>query len=229
LVFGDSAGFKAGVQRFALDPNAAAGDEDEDMNAEDEEDLGNVADQDLFFFDSGPTPALAGALVAAKTDKSDVEDGDKPVWEDSDDDRLAVSLASVPRLRKLRETETDDVVSGKEYVRRLRKQFQRLYPTPEWALQAQGISKRKRTRTMEDGESGEESDSEMDVDEEDDLSAQPLARLLRDADIMSRTSRNPAKRRKLQAGTLDIQRLKDISKNGPVCVSVSVLAFIGWC
>ena len=44
-------------------------------------------------------------------------------WEDSDDERLVVSLASVPRLRKLRRTEAEDVISGKDYVRRLRKQY----------------------------------------------------------------------------------------------------------
>jgi U3 small nucleolar RNA-associated protein 18 len=59
----------------------------------------------------------------------------------------------------------------------------------------------------------------MDVDDEDDLSTEPLARLLKDADILSRTTRAPAKRRKLQAGTVDIQMLPVISKGGPVNVS----------
>lgn len=76
---------------------------------------------------------------------------------------------------------------------------------------------------MDDDESGEESASDMDVDE-DDLSTQPLARLLKDADILSRTSTSTAKRRKLQAGTVDIQRLKDVSKAGPVSI-VFVLNF----
>ncbi|RMZ81689.1 hypothetical protein DV737_g2396, partial [Chaetothyriales sp. CBS 132003] len=37
------------------------------------------------------------------------------VWHDSDDDRVAVSLALNPRLRKLRDTADDDIVSGREY------------------------------------------------------------------------------------------------------------------
>jgi U3 small nucleolar RNA-associated protein 18 len=216
LVFGDAAGFKEGIKAFSLDPLVAALGESSDEEKEEEEDLENVADQDLFFFDSGPTAAPATALTLAEDEEE--EEAAKPAWEDSDDDRLVVSLASVPQLRKLREDEEDDMVNGKEYVRRLRKQYTRLYPTPEWALKATGKTKRKRTRTTEHGESGEESASEMDVDEED-LSTQPLARLMKDADILSRhISRNPAKRRKLQAGTIDIQRLKDVCKGGPVCV-----------
>lgn len=46
-----------------------------------------------------------------------------PAWEDSDDERLTISLASYSQRRKLRDTETDDVVSGTEYSRRLRRQY----------------------------------------------------------------------------------------------------------
>ncbi|KAF2711461.1 WD40 repeat-like protein [Pleomassaria siparia CBS 279.74] len=217
LVFGDSAGFREGISAFSLNPLVTAlGDDTSDEEKGQDEDVENLEDQDLFFFDSGPTPAPGTSLVVAEEEE---EEGDKPAWEDSDDDKLVISLASVPQLRKLREDEEDDMVNGKEYVRRLRKQYQRLYPTPNWAMHATGKSKRKRTRTMEDGESGDESASDMDVDEED-LSTQPLARLLKDADILSKnTARNPAKRRKLQAGTIDIQRLKDVCKNGPSAVT----------
>jgi U3 small nucleolar RNA-associated protein 18 len=216
LVFGDSAGFKQGIDSFSLD-NTAYGEISDDEQ-EGDEDLEDAADQDLFFFDSGPTAAPAGSLAVAKVDESD--DDDKPAWEDSDDERLIVSLATVPQLRKLRETAEDDLVNGKEYVRRLRNQYERLYSTPDWAIQATGKAKRKRQHTMEDGESDVESGSDMDVDG-DDLSTQPLARLLKDADILSRASRAPAKRRKLQAGTVDIQRLKDVNKAGPVCIPVT--------
>jgi U3 small nucleolar RNA-associated protein 18 len=213
MIFGDSEGFRQGLENFSLDPSANAYGNASDESGAEEADLDTVADQDLFFFDAGPVPAPAGS-VAAKAAESDEEDG-KPAWEDSDDERLVVSLASVPKLRKLRETADDDMVNGKEYARRLRKQYQRLYPTPDWAVHATGKANKKRRRTMDDDESGEESASDMDVDEED-LSTQPLARLLKDADILSRTSRIVAKRRKLQAGTIDIQRLKDVAKAGPV-------------
>lgn len=218
IIFGDSAGFKQGLETFSLGRTAGAYDEISDGSEAEEAELDNVADQDLFFFDSGPVPAPAGSTAVIKAEESDDQD-DKPAWEDSDDERLVVSLASVPQLRKLRETAEDDMVNGKEYARRLRKQYERLYPTPDWAIHATGQANKKRRRTMNDDESGEESTSDMDVDDED-LSTQPLARLLKDADLLSRTTRSSVKRRKLQAGTVDIQRLKDVAKAGPVSITL---------
>ena len=213
LIFGDSAGFKDGLENFSISRTAgmygAASDEEQDEGS----DLDNVADDNLFFFDTGPEAAPAGSVAVAKAEESEEED--QPAWDDSDDERLVISLASVPQLRKLRETADDDMVNGKEYARRLRKQYERLYPAPEWAAHATGKAKKRRRTMDDDEESGEASSSDMDVD--DDLSTQPLAKLLRDADILSRnTVRGPAKRRKLQAGTIDIQRLKDVAKAGPV-------------
>ncbi|UPX09350.1 U3 snoRNP protein [Ascochyta rabiei] len=220
LIFGDSAGFKQGLDNFSLSRTAGMYGDASDEEQADEADLENVADDNLFFFDTGPEAAPAGSVAAAKAEESEDEE-DKPAWDDSDDERLVVSLASIPQLRKLRETAEDDMVNGKEYARRLRKQYVRLYPAPEWAAHATGKAKKRRRTTDEDEESGEESGSDMDVDDDDDdLSTQPLARLLKDADILSRNvARGPAKRRKLQAGTVDIQRLKDVSKAGPSAIT----------
>lgn len=214
MIFGDSEGFRQGLENFSLDRTTGTYDDDSDESGAEEASLDGVADQDLFFFDAGPVAAPAGSVAPKGTEESDDEE-EKPAWEDSDDERLVVSLASVPQLRKLRETADDDVVNGKEYSRRLRKQYERLYPTPNWAAYATGKANKKRRRTMDEDESGDESASDMDVDDED-LSTAPLAKLLKDADILSRVSRGSAKRRKLQAGTIDIQRLKDVSKAGPV-------------
>jgi U3 small nucleolar RNA-associated protein 18 len=213
MIFGDSAGFKQGLEDFSLDRTAGAYGELSNEDEDEEADIEGVPDQDLFFFDAGPVAAPAGSVAVAKADETEDED-DKPAWEDSDDERLVVSLASVPQLRKLRETLDDDMVNGKEYSRRLRRQYERLYPAPDWAIHATGKAKQKRRRTMDDNESGS-SASDVDMDEED-LSSQPLARLLKDADLLSRNTRGPMKRRKLQAGTVDIQRLKDVMKAGPV-------------
>jgi U3 small nucleolar RNA-associated protein 18 len=210
IIFGDSAGFKQGLEDFSLDRTSAAYGDLSDGDEDEEADIEGVPDQDLFFFDAGPVPAPGGSLAVAKADETEDED-DKPAWEDSDDERLVVSLASVPQLRKLRETVDDDMVNGKEYSRRLRRQYERLYPAPEWALHAN----KKRRRAMDDDDSGEGSGSDMDMDD-DNLTLQPLAKLLKDADILSRNTRGPMKKRKLQAGTVDIQRLKDVMKAGPV-------------
>ncbi|PSN64527.1 WD40 repeat-like protein [Corynespora cassiicola Philippines] len=217
LVFGDAAGFREGLESFSLAQTGGGIEDSSDEEADDKE-LDDVADQDLFFFDSGPVPAPGSSKPAAAAEDDLEDEEDQPAWEDSDDERVVVSLASVPQLRKLRETEADDVVDGKEYARRLRKQYERLYPTPNWAIEATGKAKRKRRRTMEDGESDEQSASDMEMDDEE-LSTQPLARLLRDADILSRNARGTAKRRKLQAGTVDIQRLRDVSGAGPSAIT----------
>jgi U3 small nucleolar RNA-associated protein 18 len=217
MIFGDSEGFRQGLENFSLDRRTGTYDDASDESGAEEADLDNLADQELFFFDAGPV-APAGS-VAAQAAESDDDDDGKPAWEDSDDERLVISLASVPQLKKLRETADDDMVNGKDYARRLRKQYERLHPAPDWAVHATGKANKKRRRTMDDDESGEESASDMDVDEED-LSTQPLARLLKDADVLSRTSKGSVKRRKLQAGTIDIQRLKDVAKSGPVSVTI---------
>ncbi|KAJ4347059.1 U3 snoRNP protein [Didymosphaeria variabile] len=217
IIFGDSAGFREGINNFSLAPSGAALVDDSEADDPDGDDYGTVADQDLFFFDTGPTAQPAGSLAHAKAEETE-DDDDKPAWEDSDDERLVVSLASVPQLRKLRDTEDDDVVNGKEYVRRLRRQYERLYPVPDWAVHATGKAKRKRRHIEDDDESHIDSTSDMDVDE-DDLSTLPLARLLKDADILSRTSKSSAKRRKLQAGTVEIARLKDVAGAGPSAIT----------
>ena len=118
-VFGDSMGFRSGLADFeaAQDEQDSA---DEDVaEAGDEQGYGGLADQDLFFTDIGASTELKPAPEAEDEEE---EEGNEAAWQDSDDERMAVSLASVPRLRKLRRTEAEDVISGKEYVRRLRKQ-----------------------------------------------------------------------------------------------------------
>jgi U3 small nucleolar RNA-associated protein 18 len=139
------------------------------------------------------------------------EEAEPAVWYDSDDDRLAVSLASQARLRKLRTTESEDVVSGKEYIRRLRNQFQQLHPTPEWAT-PELAAKRRKTDSDSDND-----DVESD-DENEQLSMQPLAKLLQNASDLTRIEDNAksGSKRKLRQEVLDIQRLKDVGKTQPV-------------
>lgn len=59
-----------------------------------------------------------------------------PAWVDPDDLDVQVSLASNKRLRKLRDTAAEDEVGGRDYERRLRRQFEKLNPTPKWASDA---------------------------------------------------------------------------------------------
>ncbi|RKO86303.1 WD40-repeat-containing domain protein, partial [Blyttiomyces helicus] len=52
-------------------------------------------------------------------------------WEDDDD--IDVSIVDTGRLRKLRTDHSETVVSGTEFESRLRRQFEKIYPRPQWA------------------------------------------------------------------------------------------------
>ena len=106
---------------------------------------------------------------------SEEESGMPALWHDSDDERITISLASHQRLRKLRVAESEDVISGKEYIRRLRRQYLQLNPMPDWA-------------NPEKQQQKDDSDAdEMDTDDEEPTSTQPLAKLLQNAtDLVNR-------------------------------------------
>ncbi|TFK48043.1 WD40 repeat-like protein [Heliocybe sulcata] len=111
-----------------------------------------------------------------------------PAWADPDDQQIHVSLSSNKRLRKLRDAPTEDTVGGREYERRLRRQFEKINPTPEWAVKARKQAKRWRS----DGE------SEGDAEHVEDLSASTDG-------ILSAGKKS----RGLPQGTLAIERLRD--------------------
>lgn len=139
LLFGDADGFRAGLEAVGAVPGES--DDDEDMRDADEDEgglreIGEEAERDfaalnddqLFFVDD----TAPGGELAVREEESmgmelDTVDAEasaaaKPVWVDSDDERMAISLASQGRTRKLRDNEEDDVVSGREYAMRLRRQ-----------------------------------------------------------------------------------------------------------
>lgn len=237
LVFGDSAGFREGLKEFSLGDdeadeqhgaNGLAGLEDADVGWTCAScRLRKCIDQtQIFSYD------VTGGMEAATLMDSDK---DEPVryrrpaaWEDSDDERMVVSLASVPRLRKLRLSEAEDVVNGKEYGKRLRRQFELLNPRPEWAQHVmQKPARKKRRLSGEEDDSAEmdASDEDMDLgDDENTLSAAPLAKVLRNAEFLVRQS-GPAngKKRKIRPEVIDIQRAKDVPGVQPS--SITSLSF----
>lgn len=147
-----------------------------------------------------------------------LDEVDPPAWVDSDDERLSVSLATNTRLRKLRINEEEDVINGREYTRRLQQQFERLYPTPEWAdPQKVQAHRKKRRRTSESGSSSGEEDSDAMSIDLDDLSTSPLAELLRSTNSFTEAVvSSDGTRRKLRPEVIDIQRTKDVGGAQPV-------------
>ncbi|EXJ91432.1 hypothetical protein A1O1_04544 [Capronia coronata CBS 617.96] len=225
-VFGDDAGFLESLQpRRVQDDKALARHNEHDLDDENDNDggyseggLSDVADEDLFFLDAG-TGQLPTAVSKELDDKlsAHISSDKEPVWLDSDDDRMTVSLASNTRLRKLRDTLDDDIISGREYIQRLRRQYERLHPTPEWVAYA----RKRRRLASQDKESGD-SDTDESMDDGEHLtSAQPLAELLRSASSLTRSV--PAGERskgvrKLRPEVIDIQRCKDVAGSGPSAV-----------
>ncbi|KAL9111202.1 MAG: hypothetical protein Q9227_004279 [Pyrenula ochraceoflavens] len=232
LVFGDEAGFLEALKSnnsgraLVLDHDSEPDPADD---VEEGDDLKDIADSELFLLDSRPSELAAQApdtsIIPENND--DAEDGDRPAWEDSDDERIQVSLASNPRLRKLRNQEAEDVVSGKEYIKRLRRQFERLHPRPAWAIASSRGQEKKRKRRSSPLEDGYPSDSAQSVesDEEEILSTQPLAALLRNAGSLTKLEETSqvAKRRKLRSEVVDIQKTRDIPGSQPS--SVDSLSF----
>ncbi|EYE93884.1 WD40 repeat domain-containing protein [Aspergillus ruber CBS 135680] len=219
MLFGDDEGFQGALKSqqdrglmawgtMSDDESVGEGEEGEGSDGEEKE-LGDVDDSDLFFLDSGAGP-VSTDLADPDSSSEESEDESAPAaWHDSDDENLSVSLASHQRLRKLRNTEADDIVSGKEYVRRLRRHFQQLNPVPDWANPEVNQKKDK---------DSDDSDNEMDTDdEEEQVSTQPLAKLLQNATDLTRGVENtgPGGKRKLRQEVVDIQRLKDIGKDQP--------------
>ncbi|CAK3910498.1 WD40 repeat [Lecanosticta acicola] len=217
LVFGDSAGWREGLRDIAL----------EDRETQEEDDgttgLEGLDNAQLFFVDSGPGQALDQAVAAASDEDSEDEglrSRQPAAWDDSDDERALVSLASAPRLRKLRRNEAEDVVTGKQYARRLRKQFELLNPVPEWAQTAIQKPSKKKGRLSENAESSDEGiDDDMDIDQEPD-SVAPLSELLQDAESLVRQAGPGAgKKRKIRPEVIDIQRQKDIPGVQPSAIT----------
>lgn len=170
----------------------------------------------LFFLDEGPgtdqpDSDAVTALQPYATD--DVHAQEPAVWEDSDDERLMVSLASAPRLRKLRVREDEDLINGKVYSERLQRQFERLHPVPEWAATARERARKRRKHN--DGSSSESSGDEsdgMDVD-----GVKPLSKLLQSSAGLTKSRKERrAHRTQFKAGEIDIQRTKDVPTTLPV-------------
>ncbi|KAF8848924.1 WD40 repeat-like protein [Acephala macrosclerotiorum] len=219
LVLGDGFGFKAqwGNDTEMQDGEPKGeGDDAVDQDSEGEAGLEGVDDADLFFLDSGPSGLASTDLIPLPG----VDKGiDGAAWEDSDDDRLTISLAGNIRLRKLRINEDEDVVSGREYTRRLRRQYERLNPVPEWAQPSRPAKRRRRSSA---GSESSVSSNDMDVDDTD-LSAIPLARILQNAGSLTRTPQSGAKKTKLRPEVLDIQQTRAIPLVQPS--SITSLSF----
>ncbi|KAL9087265.1 MAG: hypothetical protein Q9165_006759 [Trypethelium subeluteriae] len=230
LVFGDSVGFRDEIRNFGqqnLDGEGAEGQEEQD---DEQNELARLEDAELFFTDAGPASTIEQSLVPT-LDSENEESGPgqgRPAWEDSDDERIMVSLATIPRLRKLRNHEGEDVINGKEYMKRLRRQYELLNQTPDWAkFSTSQPPPRKRRKSNPEASSSSSEYSSADENETN-LSnlhptTAPLAELLRSTSELTRSSHSSHPHRSFRPSVLNIQRTRDIS--GPSPSAITTLTF----
>ncbi|KAJ3271884.1 U3 snoRNP protein, partial [Borealophlyctis nickersoniae] len=117
-----------------------------------------------FVIDRGGDDTADAAADAEDVDEEH-ETALKPkpaAWEDEDD--VMVNIVDTKRLRKLRTDYSEEIISGKDYEARLRAQFEKIHPKPEWATipaegedtddllsvlrKTHGIVSRKKTRVL---------------------------------------------------------------------------------
>ena len=65
--------------------------------------------------------------------KTERKTKDQPVWVDKHEAKLEVDISKQSRLRKLKQTEEEDVVGGAEYSKRLVTQFTNTSSLFDWA------------------------------------------------------------------------------------------------
>ena len=167
-----------GIAKSTLDSTADVGGEDEDL--EEESDSAPAG----FFINRKPTAVEERKQEAA--------------WVDEDDEQVEVDLSSQNRLRKLRQAQSETVVSGREYSQRLREQHRKLHSG------ATGWTRKRRRRATTDDQAEETALLQ---------SNEPLV-----ASAESVFSSLPA-------GPLDIKRLNDANQHG---VSSSVVQSVDW-
>ncbi|RIA95755.1 WD40-repeat-containing domain protein [Glomus cerebriforme] len=131
-------------------------------------------------------------------------------WQDSDDENIIVSLKSKNRLKKLRTTEEEDIIPGDQYEMRLRNQFEKLHPTPKWAVVPSKRKKQIENEGMEifDGDSS-------DIEKIDVLNE----------DIDESLESSEISRWKLKANKLEIYRMQDANRTAYSQCAIQSLKF----
>ncbi|KAI8092998.1 WD40-repeat-containing domain protein [Halteromyces radiatus] len=219
----------------------------EDNNDDETTNLdGDASDdqEEAFFFDAGPgfdndnneSTTMNDEIDYEASDKSDnegsssenseeeLDDDDqviyqgKAAWQDEDDNLLEISLKGTNRLRKLRKNEEEDVISGKEYERRLRTQFNKMYPPPEWAQ----LPSEKKLQSKK--RKGMESDSEDDysMDEGSKLDEEERLDLLKSTLGILETRKSSTI---LSPDHVSIVRMKDANIMAPSSKQITALQF----
>lgn len=164
-----SGGLRLPVQLFFIDDGAAPSSKDaaatvygetsHRSDSEDDDSGEEVDEADHSPHDASESETTPVLITGQTTSPGDAPRRPRkaPAWTDPDDANLQISLTAHNRLRKLRDAPSEDMVTGPEYERKLRRQFERINPTPEWAEKARKKSQSsKRRRSGSDVDEGVE-------------------------------------------------------------------------
>ncbi|KAF9088865.1 U3 small nucleolar RNA-associated protein 18, partial [Mortierella sp. AD031] len=192
------------LPRGEIDEDAE--DEDEDMEVPVDEEIGE-----------GEEVEEEGASEDEEVSRLTAIYGGKPAWVDEDDKTLAISLKSANRLKKLRKQEAEDIVNGVDYEQRLRRQFEKVYPVPNWA---QPEDSRKRRRR---GGAGaiDDSDSDYSDEEEQQDGDNTINILMSSKGFLEKSSRL----RLLSPESIQVTRVKNANQMAPSKAVVQSVEF----
>ncbi|KAI4301165.1 hypothetical protein L6164_034471 [Bauhinia variegata] len=181
-----------------------------EFGKEDEVQARIAKDSESFFMDRSANSVLS--VYEGDSDPSEESHDDedaslrKPVWVDDEEEKTTVNIAKVNRLRKLRKEEDESLISGSEYVSRLRAHHVKLNPGTDWA-ELDSRSKLDRS-----------SDDESDYEENE----VTVSHSYNDVDDILRTNEDLVVKgsSKLLPGLLEYSRLVDANiqdpSNGPI-------------
>ncbi|KAK0581957.1 hypothetical protein LWI29_019921 [Acer saccharum] len=187
---------------------------DDKENIQDEVENGSA----VFFVDPSANSVLSvneeDAQLSELSDDGEKTVQKKPVWVDDEEEKTNINIAKVNRLRKLMKEEDESLISGPEYVSRLRAQHVKLNPGTEWAQH----DSRSRDNDSYDDESSDEENKVVaargyeDVEAVDDI-------LRTNEDLVVKSGA------KLLPGLLEYSRLVDANAEEPANSRISSVHF----
>uniref|UniRef100_A0A2P2JQ23 U3 small nucleolar RNA-associated protein 18 homolog n=1 Tax=Rhizophora mucronata TaxID=61149 RepID=A0A2P2JQ23_RHIMU len=162
----------------------------------------------LFFVDRSANSVISAYEEDAEfSDRSDDEEETKQrkaVWVDEEEEKITVNIAKVNRLRKLRKEEDESLISGPEYIARLRAHHTKLNPGTEWAR----LDFQRKNDGFDDDESSDEENGITEARGYKDVEAfGDILRTNEDLVVKSRA--------KLLPGLLEYSRLVDANAEDP--------------
>lgn len=177
---------------------------------------GTTKDSDLFFSDRSANSVLSvyeeDADYSKEThDEEEDASQKKPAWVDEEEEVTAVNINKAYRLRKLRKEEDESLITGSEYVSRLRAQHLKLNPGTEWA---QLDSRSKIDKSSDDESSDEENEA-------------VASRGYKDVDSILRSNEDLVVKSgsKLLPGLLEYSRLVDANRQDPSNAPINSVQF----